>query len=352
MPDYSKRPSLKAIADRVGVSKATVSRALRGLPGQSESTREKIAEAAQELGYVRHPLVAALMSDLRYKNASSFSPVIALVHVTEWDGTLALNMAEFRDATKKHADKLGYSIEEFNLSDPNLTPARLVRILEARGIRGVIFEHFLNRNQVIELDLSQFASVAIGFPLNSPYLHRICADQFSAVFMAIEKLRSLGYRRFGFAIPALNESFTYFTREAALRAAQRSLPEEDRIPMLTLPKDYSEIFVEWVQEHQPDVVLSIRPEIPDLLSDMGLRIPQDIAFAHLAWHRSYKNLGGINPHWDQIAVAATNQVVDQLNRNEFGIPERPIVTFIEGEWIDGPSVPHKVPVRESIGVSR
>jgi len=70
----TKRPSLQAITDLVGVSKATVSRALRGLPGQSEETRQKIADAAKELGYTRHPLVAALMSDLRYKSASGFSP--------------------------------------------------------------------------------------------------------------------------------------------------------------------------------------------------------------------------------------------------------------------------------------
>jgi len=266
------------------------------LPGQSEETRQKIADAAKELGYTRHPLVAALMSDLRYKSASGFSPVIALVHVTKWDGTLALNMAKFRDAARKHAEKLGYSIEEFTLSDPDLSPSRLISILEARGIRGVIFEHFLNRNQVIELDLSQFASVAIGFPLNSPYLHRICADQFSSVFLAIERLRTLGYRRFGLAIPALNESFTYFTREAALQAVQSSIPEEDRIPMLTLPKDFFDVFKEWVQKYNPDVVMSIRPEIPDLLSEIGKRVPQDIAFAHLAWHDSYKNLGGIDPH--------------------------------------------------------
>jgi len=52
------------------------------------------------------------------------------------------------------------------------------------------------------------------------------------------------------------------------------------------------------------------------------------------------------------AVTATNQIVDQLNRNELGIPERPIVKFMEGKWIDGPSVPHKLPQRESASTSR
>ena len=84
-----------------------------------------------------------------------------------------------------------------------------------------------------------------------------------------------------------------------------------------------------------------------MLAEIGKRVPQDIAFAHLAWHESYRNLGGIDPHWDQAAIAATNQVIDQLNRNEFGVPYRPIVTFVEGEWIDGSSVPRKSGPRES-----
>lgn len=47
--------TLKDIASRVGVSPATVSRALRGLPGISAARRTAIMEAALEFGYVRPP---------------------------------------------------------------------------------------------------------------------------------------------------------------------------------------------------------------------------------------------------------------------------------------------------------
>ena len=48
------------VAALAGVSPATVSRALRGLPGVSVATRENVEQAAAKLGYVASPSAAAL----------------------------------------------------------------------------------------------------------------------------------------------------------------------------------------------------------------------------------------------------------------------------------------------------
>jgi LacI family repressor for deo operon, udp, cdd, tsx, nupC, and nupG len=48
------------VARRAGVSPATVSRALRGLPNVSRGTRTKVLAAADELGYAASPLASAL----------------------------------------------------------------------------------------------------------------------------------------------------------------------------------------------------------------------------------------------------------------------------------------------------
>lgn len=46
-----KRPRLEDVAARVGLSTASVSLVLRGVPGPSERTRERVLRAAAELGY-------------------------------------------------------------------------------------------------------------------------------------------------------------------------------------------------------------------------------------------------------------------------------------------------------------
>jgi LacI family repressor for deo operon, udp, cdd, tsx, nupC, and nupG len=48
------------VAARAGVSVATVSRALRGLPGVADATRHAVRQAAAELGYVASPSAAGL----------------------------------------------------------------------------------------------------------------------------------------------------------------------------------------------------------------------------------------------------------------------------------------------------
>ena len=335
------RPSMQTIASEVGVSKATVSRALRNLPGLSEPVRTRILDTARRLGYVKHPLISAMMSDVRFKKTSTFSPVVALLHCLPWERAkdLHINMRLLRQKAREHASNLGYSLEEFYLKEPGMTPKRMIEIIKARGIRGIIFEHFFENDVKLDIDLSEFASVAIGFTLTSPNLHRVVVDQYNGLLLAIRKLQILGYRRMGVVIPGLNESFTNFKREAALHIAHQSMPESDRIPILIYSnRPNQSVFKKWLDEYKPEVILAMHIDLLDRLQDLGYRIPDDIGFVHLGWHKSYTSCAGIAPNWDQVGIAATNQVIDQLNRNEFGVPQKPLITLIEGEWIDGPSV--------------
>ena len=53
---------IKDVAKELKMSTATVSRALRGLPGVSDTTRERVQQTAQALGYVPSPSAAGLAS--------------------------------------------------------------------------------------------------------------------------------------------------------------------------------------------------------------------------------------------------------------------------------------------------
>ena len=55
-----KRPTLQDIADKVGVTKMTVSRYMRSPASVAASTREKIADAIETLGYIKNRVPAIL----------------------------------------------------------------------------------------------------------------------------------------------------------------------------------------------------------------------------------------------------------------------------------------------------
>ena len=58
----SSRASIVDVAQRAGVSVATVSRALRDMPNVSKATRDRVLRAAQELDYAASPLASGLVT--------------------------------------------------------------------------------------------------------------------------------------------------------------------------------------------------------------------------------------------------------------------------------------------------
>src|SRR5215218_2311560 len=60
----SRRPRLEDVAERVGMSPASVSMVLSNAPGPSAATRERVLEAAAELGY-RPDRTASLLARRR-----------------------------------------------------------------------------------------------------------------------------------------------------------------------------------------------------------------------------------------------------------------------------------------------
>ena len=58
--------SMKDIAQRCGVSVATVSKALNGQPDIGPETRDRICAAAEEMGYVTNSAARALKANRTY----------------------------------------------------------------------------------------------------------------------------------------------------------------------------------------------------------------------------------------------------------------------------------------------
>ncbi len=345
------RPTIEDIARAAGVSKATASRALRGAKGQSEATRKRIVRIADRMGYTPHPLISALMTDLRLRRPTSYSPVVALVHRLPRAGFRARNLTVLKDRLHAHLEHRGYRVENFYVDNEGFSPKRLQEILRARGIRAVVFEQIFSALAYEGLDLGEFASVIVGSTPRHKELHNVAVDQFSNVLIAAEEVLSRGYHRVGLVVPQAVEEVIRFKREAALFITQKQLDARDRIEMFPAGMNFrgqQAEFSRWLKKHRPDVILSNVVSLPAMLERLNLRVPQDLGFVHLGWHAEDEGrFAGVDPHWGNAAITAGDVVVDQLNRNQFGALPFPLLTLISGTWVDGPSVrkrPQKRPV--------
>ena len=175
-------PGINEVAERAGVSTATVSRALSGNGHVSPTTRERVKQAALDLGYVVSSNASGLATG-RTKNVGVVIPFL-----NRWFYSSIIEGAE--QALLVH----GYDLTLYNLSGGG-------------DARRSVFEHFLLRKRVdaviaisLELTADEVSRllemnkpiVGIGGPL--PGVRTLSIDDVQVARLATEHLLSLGHR--------------------------------------------------------------------------------------------------------------------------------------------------------------
>jgi len=175
-------PGINEVADLAGVSTATVSRALSGNGHVSPATRERVKDAALQLGYVVSSSASSLATG-RSKNVGVVIPFL-----NRWFYSSVLEGAE--QALLGH----GYDLTLYNLSGGG-------------DERRSVFEHFLLRKRVdaviaisLELTADEVTRlldmnkpiVGVGGPL--PGVRTLSIDDVQVARLATEHLLSLGHR--------------------------------------------------------------------------------------------------------------------------------------------------------------
>lgn len=329
--------TLKHIGDSCDVSKATVSLALRDAPSIPETTRQRIKAAAARLGYRMNPLVSAHSAYVRTARKSKTTSVLG--YLTNWASSAqpASNLVNQRCLAGMHAQakELGYRVDQFQLLEQGLTERRLSRILSARNIMGVVVADLAKAHSELDLDWQNVASVAIGYGLRAPAIHRVCHDQHGSMRRLLAELTALGYRRIGLAMEHRQDERT---NHLILSAALAHQHQHGNVPLPPLlPTDWNrEVFLKWYRQHRPDVVVSVLDEVVGWLEDAGVEVPADTGFASVCVLKSKGS--GIYQHFEAIAAAAIDLLVSQLHTNQRGLPEYPQTNSILGSWQPGTTV--------------
>ncbi len=333
-----RQPSLQDIAVQAGVSKATVSLALRNDARLTAETRARIQTIARELGYRPQPLYSTMFSQVRarkpVRQRETLGFLTAFPTRDGWRRAAGL-FTEFFEGACERANELGFRVDEIWSKEPGMTGRRLTDILQARGIRGILIAPLARSRGHLTLDWSQFAATTFGPSLWSPPLHRASTDHFSNFVMVLRQLRKRGYRRMGLVAARAGEERVNYAHVAALYRDQQARPPGDRIAPLLYPRSglTERDCRQWFQRARPDVVVSY-PGMLAWLRNWHLGVPRDVGFFSLGWHPGAP-FAGLNENGHLIGVAAIDLVVGQLHRNERGIPAHPRVLVVPGGWGDG-----------------
>lgn len=185
-----KSVGLREIAEMVHVSKATVSRALRGDHAVKQGTRARILAAANELSYSRNPLIGRVMSEMRRQQSNAFRGNLGLVWADHVPGPRSdRRLLTIQSGVRHRAEELGYVINEFAAAERS--PESLMRVLWHRGIQGLLLAvpSFQKRKAYVRFDLKKFCCVVLGSGLVHPPLHTVRFDYFQAMRISLHHAR-------------------------------------------------------------------------------------------------------------------------------------------------------------------
>jgi LacI family transcriptional regulator len=335
------------VARAAGVSKNTVSLALRGSPRISEETRRRIAETAEAMGYRLNPTVAHLMAQLRQNRSPGFQATLAMINAHEKQDAFISHptVPHYVDGCRKRARQSGYQLDEFWMHEPDMPLSRWQSIFRARNIRGIVIVGLLQRNRLPERLAplwDEFPAVVTGVRTRDPALSFTCSDQHTVALQAFEKAIELGYRRPALVLDGVIDALIEGRFTAGFLTGQSRLtpPSQRTQPFyeVAAARENLAVFADWLAQNQPDVIFTLYHEVKRWLEQLGMKVPRDIGLIQYEWRPDHGDWAGMDQRNDLVGEAAMDMLISMVHQNERGVPENPRATMIGCRWIDGATV--------------
>ena len=319
------------LARVLGLSKMTVSYALRDSPMVSEATRLRVKAMAKKMGYRPNPMVTALMQQLRSERRTGKADTLAFVLVGFSEKSLMVNpsLKKIHEGARQRADQAGFGLEVFVLDRGQLSARRLSQILLARGIRGCLLMADRAGLPLLDgMDWSSFACATYGFTVKNPDMHRVCAFHLHLMLETGRQLETIGARRIGLVMDAyLDDPYHLFL--AAFHSLGLTLGAGVTLSQMVHQPGEEKNLIDWIRRKHLDVVISVGQATA--LSVYRELQGQEVKVFTLE-HPESGPVAGMSHRNFAIGAAMVDVVTGQLNRNEYGIPADPKMILIKGAW--------------------
>ena len=261
-----KKIDISQMAEDLGVSKTTVSRALSGNGRISEATRARVVQYAKEKNYVPNMLARGLVTKQSYN--------ISLVFSRQFGNLAAPFLRKTVSAVYDIATRNDYDV-------------LMQRLLVNRKIDGVILARTLERDPLIPmLQKSGIPFVAIGRPADQDVIS-VDHDQVGGCRELVSLLLMKGLHR----IALLGGSMLYTVNQSRLEGYKQAHDRacckiDESLLFLELESDdLRTSAVELAVQRGADCILCMDDQVAQLalntLRQLNLRVPQDIRLASL-----------------------------------------------------------------------
>ncbi len=334
--------SVRKIANNLGLSASTVSLALRSSPRISADTRERVLKEARDLAYKPNAKLNELMSHLRLNGGGASKACFGVISfyntLRPWEQTP--HLTSIYQAMQTRGEALGYRLESLGLKAPGMSMKRFRSILDVRGIQGLLCFGSPNFEEQFPEELDHFAIVTIGMSISTP-LHRVTSHFFSDLYKTLNRLYRMGYRRPGLLLDEYENGRTAHAYPSAyLGWCEHFLGNSSLMPIMRTSNGVGDETMDWVRTNRPDVIVCVHgcdeiEKLQRMLNDNGIRIPDDIGIAAISQLLDGSRLSGMQQNQGLIGEWAVELLASRIMNQDFGLPEKPRIESVEGEWIEG-----------------
>ncbi|HKX75449.1 MAG TPA: LacI family DNA-binding transcriptional regulator [Acidimicrobiia bacterium] len=205
MESRRRQATIEDVAARSGVSVATVSRTLRGLPNVSATTRQRVIEAAAALQYRPDPHASRLAAG----KTQTIGIGVPLIHTWYY--------AQILSGVESVLAEQGYDLLVVTVAGAEQRASFVAKASSHRKrVDGMIMvDLFFDPSQVDEMAESGMLAVTVG--VHTDRFDSITIDNQASARLATGHLLNLGHRRIGL-ISGVVESTMMFTASIDRRA--------------------------------------------------------------------------------------------------------------------------------------
>ena len=202
----ARRVTIQDIADELGLSRNTVSKALNDGDGLSDATRERVIRKAMEMGYKQFAFAQAVATGSQSLSASVLPQAVPQTGEVALLSTKFLGGSHFAslmlDAFQNEFDQLGYSLSMHRVSEANLAERTLPMTFRPEQTAAIICFEMFDRaydEMLCELDLPilfvDSPPRCNGYTLPADQL---IMDNDTGITLLVNRLIAAGKTRIGF----------------------------------------------------------------------------------------------------------------------------------------------------------
>lgn len=329
----ASKVTIQDIADALGVSRNTVSKAINNTGVLAASTRDRVLKKAQEMGYKQFSYIN--ISEI--SNPSPVSDTVIRRDIALFLGNFVDNShfaSPMLDKFQRELGQLGYSLTMYRVIDDEIRGLQLPAAFQTERTAGIACIEIFDQDYCrmlcnLNIPLLFIDSPANGFDM--PWeADRLYMDNQREIYRFVKEMCQRGRKRIGF-IGEYMHCHSFYERYMAYRNAMYTLglpcPEECSIvetkPEISNSEAYREYLINRLcsMENLPDVFICVNDavalDVMQALKCLDYSVPEDVYLCGFDDSPESKvvtpSLTTIHIHSQAMGFAAVQLLMSRIN---------------------------------------